>query len=252
VGARVVSVILSDMSIARYLARLGYGTRREAEYLLAQRRVTTPDGQVVRDRDAFQHTSLYVDGAPLDPPPGAVLLLNKPLGYVCSTSDRPPLVYDLFPTRFLARTPIMAPVGRLDADTSGLLLLTDDGVLNHRLTSPRSHLPKTYEVTLAEPVRGHEVDRFASGTLMLQGETTPLRPARLVVTGERTATLCLHEGRYHQVRRMFAATGNHVVSLHRAAFGALTLGSLAAGTWRVLAPHEVDALRASATKRPTT
>jgi 16S rRNA pseudouridine516 synthase len=239
------------MSLARYLARLGYGTRRETEQVLAQRRVTSADGQVLRDRDAFVHEALRVDGIPLDPPPGAVVLLNKPLGYVCSTSDRPPLVYDLFPARFLRRTPVMATVGRLDADTSGVLLLTDDGALNHRLTSPRSHLPKTYEVTLADPLRGDEADRCASGTLLLHGESVPLLPARLMVTGERTATLCLLEGRYHQVRRMFAAMGNHVVSLHRAAFGDLTLGSLAAGAWRVLEPHEVDALRASVAKPRT-
>jgi 16S rRNA pseudouridine516 synthase len=236
------------MSIARYLARLGYGTRRETEQLLTQRRVTWADGGVPRDRDAFTHEALRVDGAPLDPPPGSVVLLHKPHGHVCSTSDRPPLVYDLFPARWLQRTPVMATVGRLDADTTGLLLLTDDGELNHRLTSPRSHVNKTYEVTVAEPLGGHEAERFASGALLLHGETAPLLPAQLIVTGERTATVRVQEGRYHQVRRMFAAVGHHVVALHRAALGALTLGGLAAGAWRVLEPAEVETLRASAVK----
>lgn len=234
------------MSIARYLARLGYGTRRETEQLLAQRRVTTADGSLRRDTDAFEHEALRVDGAPLDPPPGAVLMLYKPLGYVCSTSDRPPLVYDLLPPRFLARSPVMATVGRLDADTSGLLLLTDDGPLNHRLTSPRSHVAKSYDVTLAEPLRGDEGALFSSGTMRLQGETAPLRPAELVVTGAQSATLTVHEGRYHQVRRMFAAVGNRVLALHRASLGPLSLGTLTAGNWRTLTLDEVTALRAAA------
>jgi 16S rRNA pseudouridine516 synthase len=107
---------------------------------------------------------------------------------------------------------------------------------------------KSYEVTVAEPLVGHEAEQFASGALLLHGETAPLLPAQLVVTGERTATVRLHEGRYHQVRRMFAAVGHHVVALHRAALGDLTLGGLAAGAWRVLEPAEVEALRASAGK----
>jgi 16S rRNA pseudouridine516 synthase len=136
----------------------------------------------------------------------------------------------------------MATVGRLDADTSGLLLLTDDGALNHRLTSPRSHVPKTYVATLAEPLRGDEAARFASGTMRLQGEDTPLLPAQLEVLGEREAALTIREGRYHQVRRMLAATGNHVVALRRTSLGTLLLGGLPEGSWRVLAPVEREAL----------
>lgn len=236
------------MSIARHLARLGYGSRRETEQLLQQRRVTSVDGPVLRDHDSFVHESVRVDGEPLDPPADSVLLLNKPVGYVCSTSDRPPLVYDLLPARFLRRSPVMAAVGRLDADTSGLLLFTDIGALNHRLTSPRSHVAKTYEVTLAAPLRGDEGEQFGRGGLMLQGETAPLLPAELTVTGERSASITLREGRYHQVRRMFAALGNHVISLHRSGLGPLTLGNLAEGSWRVLTDNEVETLRAAAQK----
>jgi 16S rRNA pseudouridine516 synthase len=188
-----------------------------------------------------------VDGAPLDPPPGSVILLDKPVGYVCSRRDRPPLVYELLPARFTRRTPVMATVGRLDADTCGLLLLTDDGQLLHRLTSPKSHVPKRYAMTLADPLRGDEAERLAAGTLVLKGETTPLLPATFVPTGERNAEIVLHEGRYHQVRRMLAAVGHHVQTLRRTAFGPLTLGDLAEGAWRVLEPGEVAALRRAAT-----
>lgn len=239
------------MSLARYLARLGYGTRKEAERLLQARRVTTAEGVALRETDRFVHDDVRLDGTPLDPPPNAVVLLNKPVGYVCSTSDRPPLVYDLLSPRFLQRTPVMATVGRLDADTSGLLLLTDDGALNHLLTSPRSHVTKTYVATLAHPLRGDEVDLFGSGSMMLQGETSPLLPAALEMLGEREAALTLREGRYHQVRRMFAAVGNHVVALRRTTMASLSLGALPEGAWRVLEEGERGALvsAASAAKR---
>ncbi len=230
------------MSIARQLAKLGYGTRKETERLLTARRVTSADGTVLKDGDRVDHDDIRLDGAPLDPSPGSVILFNKPVGYVCSTSDRPPLVYDLLPPRFPHRDPIMATVGRLDADTSGLLLLTDDGAVNHLLTSPKSHVPKTYVATLAEPLRGDEGERFASGTLRLQGESTPLLPATLALLHEREAALTIHEGRYHQVRRMFAAVGNHVVSLRRTAIATLELGTLVEGDWRVLEEQEVAAL----------
>jgi len=125
-------------------------------------------------------------------------------------------------------------VGRLDRETSGLLLLTDDGALLHRIVSPKSHLSKRYEVTLARDLRGDEAEVFASGTLLLESENTPLAPAVLEVQDARHASLILTEGRYHQVRRMFAAMGNHVDALHRSAVGGLTLGELPDGEWRAL------------------
>lgn len=237
------------MSLARYLARLGYGTRKEVERLLATRRVTSRTGVALGDGKAPPHDDILVDDAPLDPPEGSVILFHKPVGYVCSTRDRSPTVYELLPARFPHRSPVMATVGRLDADTSGLLLLTDDGALNHRVTSPRSHLPKTYRATLAEPLTGAEDALFASGTLVLKGEETALQPASLVVQGPHLADLTITEGRYHQVRRMFAATGNHVVALERIALGPLTLDGLPAGAWRVLSEPEVTVLR-NATRNP--
>src|SRR5690606_37649873 len=111
--------------------------------------------------------------------------------------------------------PQLATDERLNRDTSGLLLLTDDGALLHRIISPKSKLPKVYEATLARPLRGDEAALFADGTLMLESEKTPLLPARLDVLSPTRARLTLHEGRYHQVRRMFAAVGNHVQALHR-------------------------------------
>ena len=116
-----------------------------------------------------------------------VIMLNKPIGYTCSTRDPGRVVYDLLPPRFLLRSPVMSTVGRLDRDTSGLLLLTDDGALLHRITSPRRKLPKVYEATLARDLRGDEGKLFASGKLMLESEQTPLAPATLEVLGPRQA-----------------------------------------------------------------
>ena len=226
------------MKLAQYIARLGYGSRREVSYLFDKRRITHVNGRTLNEKDDATHDEIRVDGAPLDPPPGVLLMMHKPVGYVCSTKDTSPLVYELLPERFRFRAPIIAPIGRLDLDTSGLLLLTDDGQINHRISSPRTHLAKAYEVRLASDLRGDEVELFASGTLSLEREDEPLLPAALAITDARTVRLTLTEGRYHQVRRMFAAVGNHVVALHRSAIGSLTLDDLAPGTWRVLNEDE--------------
>lgn len=233
------------MKLAKYIANLGYGSRREVMRLLDERRVRRRDGSPLKDSDDFAHDDVLIDGKPLDPARGSLVMLNKPAGFVCSTSEATRLVYELLPPRFLRRSPVMAPVGRLDRDTTGLLLLSDDGQLNHRLTSPRTHVAKTYEVQLADDLRGDEADLFGSGTLMLKNETEPLRPATLEVLGPRRARITLTEGRYHQVRRMFAAVGNHVEALHRSTVGPLALGDLAPGAWRVLGPEEVRLLRDS-------
>jgi len=120
--------------------------------------------------------------------------------------------------------------------------LTDDGALLHRIVSPKSHLAKVYEATLAHDLRGGEAALFASGTLQLESENTPLAPARLEVVTPRLARLTLTEGRYHQVRRMFAAVGNHVQALHRSRIGGLELGELAPGEWRALAEADLERL----------
>ncbi|KIL98885.1 Ribosomal small subunit pseudouridine synthase A [Paramagnetospirillum magnetotacticum MS-1] len=227
------------MRLIRLIANLGYGSQRDVKAMIKDGLVTRADGSVLDDTSKVAHEDIRVDGEPLDPPPGLVLMLNKPEGYTCSTSDPGRVVYELLPPRFMHRNPIVAPVGRLDRDSSGLLLLTDDGPLAHRVTSPKRHVPKTYEVTLARPLTGEEGAVFASGTLMLRSENTPLAPAELMVTGPQTARITITEGRYHQVKRMFAAVGNHVERLHRAAIGGLDLGDLPEGQWRMLTPDEI-------------
>lgn len=230
------------MKLVRYLANLGYGSRREVLAMFDDERIRHVEGDVLQSGDSVPHAEVLFDSAPLDPPPGLVLMLHKPTGYVCSTKDAGRLVYDLLPRRFRLRDPLVAPVGRLDRDTSGLLLFTDDGQLLHRIISPKRHLTKIYRVTLDSDLRGDEAEIFATGTLMLQSETRPLAPAGLQILSPREVLVSLIEGRYHQVRRMFAAVGNHVLSLHRCQIGSLELGALAAGEWRFLTDTEISKL----------
>ena len=230
------------MKLVKHLANLGYGSRKEVAWMFREGRVTDAAGEVLYADDPLDHDNVRVDGEPLDPPQGLVLVLNKPAGCTCSSKDRGRIVYDLLPPRFRLRDPALSTVGRLDRDTTGLLLLTDDGLLLHRIVSPKSKLPKVYEATLASDLRGDEAALFASGTLLLESETTPLLPVRMDVLGARRARLTLHEGRYHQVRRMFAAAGNHVEALHRPRVGGLDLGDLAEGEWRALGTADVERL----------
>ena len=227
------------MSLLRTLANLGYGSRREVQALFAAGRVTDAHGAPLVADSVSTHAEVRIDGQPLDPAQGLVLMLHKPRGVTCSHDDAGPLVYTLLPPRYRMRKPPLSSIGRLDRDTSGLLLLTDDGALLHRIISPRRHVPKTYRVELAEDLRADAAALFASGTLRLRGERTPLLPAALQVADPRHVVLTLREGRYHQARRMFAAVGNHVVALHREGIGALQLGDLAAGAWRPLAADEI-------------
>ncbi|MEO6228323.1 MAG: 16S rRNA pseudouridine(516) synthase [Thermomonas sp.] len=222
------------MKLVKHLANLGYGSRKQVAWLFREGRITDAEGEVLYADDTPAHDDIRVDGESLDPAPGILLLLHKPLGVTCSKKDKGRVVFDLLPPRFRLRDPALSTVGRLDRDTSGLLLLTDDGQLLHRIIAPKSKLPKVYLATLAEDLRGDEIATFASGTLMLESEKMPLLPAELEVLGPRAARLTLHEGRYHQVRRMFAAVGNHVDALHRERIGGLTLGDLGEGKWVML------------------
>jgi 16S rRNA pseudouridine516 synthase len=231
------------MKLVKHLANLGYGSRREVERLIKAGFVTDDEGKVLGERDLVPHDRLRYRGEPLDPPAPLTLLINKPDGYACSKEDPDATVYDLLPARFEHRNPGLNPVGRLDKDTTGMLLMTDDGPLLHKIIHPKHDLGKVYHVTLDRPIEGHESELFASGTLTLRSDGRPLLPAELEVLGEKEALITLHEGRYHQVRRMFAAAGNHVVALKRIAIGGLKLpDDLAEGEWRIVTPHELDVL----------
>lgn len=230
------------MKLVKLIANLGYGSRKDVALMFREGRITDPDGEVLYADDKVLHEHIRVDDEPLDPPAGLALMMNKPLGATCSRKDQGRVVYDLLPPRYRVRDPALSTVGRLDRDTSGLLLFTDDGALLHRIISPRSRVSKVYEATLAQDLRGDEGVLFASGTMMLESETDPLEPAALAVLSPRRVRLTLTEGRYHQVRRMFAAVGNHVETLERISVGGLTLDELAPGAWRALDQDDVASI----------
>lgn len=225
----------------KLLSSLGYGSRKDVQRWVKQKLIEH-DGRPVRSAsDKVDPLRTTFDGEPLDHPEGLTVIYHKPPGRVCSHKEEGMLIFDDLPEQWQYRKPPLSSVGRLDKETSGLLILTDDGQLNHHLTSPKHHIPKTYAVTLDRPLNGDEAEIFASGTLMLEGEEKPLLPAELTVTDETHASIVLHEGRYHQVRRMFAATGNHVTELTRTHIGDLSLEStgLESGGYRTLTPAEL-------------
>lgn len=229
----------------RLLANLGYGSRREVQALVRQGLVEL-DGAPVESADmrlavdSGLSDRMTVRGARLDPPPGMAVMMHKPLGVTCSHKDSGPLVYGLLPPRWRERDPVISTVGRLDRETSGLLLLTDDGDLLHRIISPKKNVAKRYLATLARQLEGGEAERFASGALMLEGDAKPVAPAVLEPLSPTQAYLTVTEGRYHLVRRMFAAVGNHVDALHRDRIGGLDLpNDLAPGAFRLMTPAEI-------------
>jgi 16S rRNA pseudouridine516 synthase len=234
-----------SLRLDRLLANLGYGSRREVQQLVRLGAVKL-DGTLVGDAEMKVALTpdlsarMRVQGKRLDPPPGVALMLHKPLGVTCSHKEVGELVYDLLPPRWQLRDPAISTVGRLDKETSGLLLLTDDGTLLHKIIAPKSQVTKRYEAELDRPLTGEEAATFASGTLMLDGEDKPLLPVPLEVLGPNRARVTLTEGRYHQVRRMFAAVGNHVTALHRDRVGALALPEdLAPGQYRIMTPQDL-------------
>jgi len=212
--------------LEKMLSNLGYGARKDVAYWLRSGWVTVDGVKAKSVSQKVVPSQVMLEGKALDHPYGLTLVYHKPLEAVCSRKEDGRLIYADFPERWLARKPALSSVGRLDKETSGLLILTDDGALNHQLTSPKHNISKTYAVTLAESLKGNEVKKLASGTLMLDADDRPCKAAELEVTGENTANLVLHEGRYHQVRRMFAAMGNHVTALERIQIGVLSLSSL--------------------------
>lgn len=231
--------------VDRLLSSMGYGSRNEMAQMARTGGISL-DGECLRDVTKRipvtpdLPTRMRIDGRPLDPVTGLVILMNKPLGLSCSHKEQGAVVYDLLPDRWRRRDPAISTIGRLDKQTSGLLLLTDDGSLLHRVISPKRHVEKTYRVRLARPMDGTEDKLFASGQLMLKGEDKPLAPARLEVISTTEALLTVTEGRYHQVRRMFAATGNHVEDLHRESLGGLRMPKgLEPGQWSLLDKDQI-------------
>jgi len=225
----------------RLLSRLGYCSRKDVLPLLKQGVIEVTNQKRVNAACKVLAKDVCFDGDILDHPGGITVVFHKPVDCVCSHKESGHLIYDYFPEQWIRRKPVLSSIGRLDKDTSGLLILTDDGLLNHQISSPEKGVAKIYDVTLAEPLNGSEVALFAQGVL-LDGEEKPCLPAELHIKSDLSATVTLYEGRYHQVRRMFAAVGNHVERLCRTHIGALTLEGLNAGDYRHISQNDLLAI----------
>lgn len=221
------------------LASLGYGSRKEIKMMIKNGWVEVK-GEIAHDPSMKVEPSwVTIEEEPLDPT-SLIIVMNKPQGVVCSHKDSGKLIYSLLPERFALRNPPLSTVGRLDRDTTGVIILTDDGHLNHELTSPKKEIVKVYDVTLARPLRGDEEKIVASGELLLEGDEKPCLPAKLHIIDATHVQLELTEGRYHQVKRMFAAMGNHVEALHRSRFGTINSDDLEIGSYKLLTREEME------------
>ena len=227
----------------KVLSEAGVASRRELKGIIRAGRVTV-NGQAVRTPeqkvDAAADTIL-VDGQPIARPGVVMLMLHKPAGYVTSTEDpRDPTVMELLPEPY--RSMELSPVGRLDKETEGLLLLTNDGALLHRLISPKHRVPKVYEAEHDGESTAADVEAFQQGIVLRDGDVC--LPAELTPLGPGKSRIVLHEGKYHQVRRMMASRGWYVRYLKRVAEGPLELGDLPKGACRVLEQEEILQLQA--------
>jgi len=222
-----------------YLARAGVGSRRGADELILAGRVLVNGEPGQLNTFVGSGDRVEVDGREIAPQRLAYVLLNKPAGVVTTARDpqRRPTVVELVP-----QEPRVVPVGRLDADTTGALLLTNDGPLAHRLSHPRYGVEKTYEADVVGDPDEAALRRLRDGVELEDGKTAPARVRRI---GPGRVELVLHEGRKHQVKRMLAAVGHPVVQLHRSGYAGLTLAGLEPGAWRELSAGEVAQLRAT-------
>ncbi|WP_372965225.1 pseudouridine synthase [Marinobacter sp.] len=229
------------MRLDQYLATCTGLSRKEAKKAIIGRRVQV-SGELCRSANTpvAEATLVELDGSVLSLPNEIYLMMNKPEGVISATTDsNQPTAVDLLPTDMASKVHI---AGRLDKDTTGLLLLTSDGKWSHQVTSPRRDCPKTYQVQLAEPLSSDARKQLENGVL-LKGENKPTRPAIVVNCSETKIELTIHEGRYHQVKRMLAAVGNHVEGLHRVRVGAITLDPiLEPGQYRELTEEEVRSI----------
>lgn len=230
------------MRLDRFIAHATNFSRRDVQKLMKSGRVTVDGVQIKTNLDIHEHQLIAIDGEKICLPQPVYLMLHKPAGYLCANSDgQHPTVLDLIREKLHPTDPLQI-VGRLDLDTTGLVLLTTDGQWNHRITSPNSHCHKQYRVDLAEPITAEMVKSLERGVL-LRSEAKPTLPSRIHIIHSHQVTILIQEGRYHQVKRMFAAVGNHVEKLHREQIGDIQLDKdLSLGSYRHLTPEEIQSV----------
>jgi 16S rRNA pseudouridine516 synthase len=235
----------------------GFGTRRVCAGLIEQGFVKgfeqfagNEPARSATEIIAIEGMEFFVQGKRWEYHERAYLMLHKPAGYECShRAGSWPSAYSLLPAPLRQRPTKgvvqgVQAIGRLDQDTTGLLLLTDDGQFLHKMSSPKHHVPKVYKITTDREVEAEQIDKLLAG-VVLNDDPKPVKAAAAMQTGEKTLDMTLTEGKYHQVKRMIAAVGNHVVALHRSQIGSMALGDdLPSRQWRWLSVEELQMLQA--------
>lgn len=229
------------MRLDKYICQATSLTRSEAKKAINRGKLTC-NGEEIRSGSykLAEGETVFLEGKALSLRGPRYIMLNKPQGFICSNIDEQlPSIMNLIDVE---KPEQLFIAGRLDADTTGLTLITDDGQWSHKVTSPRKKCAKRYRVTLAEPLPDNAIEQFKEG-IQLKSENQPCLPATLIAISELAVLLTISEGKYHQVKRMFAAIGNHVESLHREQIGDIKLDSqLGAGEWRYLTAEEVNSI----------
>jgi 16S rRNA pseudouridine516 synthase len=229
------------MRLDKYISQATSLTRSQAKKAISRGKITS-NTETIRSSayKVSENETICLNGEAISVRGPRYIMLNKPQDFICSTVDEQlPSILNLIDVE---KPEQLFIAGRLDADTTGLALITDDGQWSHKITSPRKKCAKRYRVTLAEPLPENAAEQFKEG-IQLKSESQPCLPATLVTISETEALLTISEGKYHQVKRMFAALGNLVIALHREQIGQIELDeSLEPGEWRYLTDEEVNSI----------
>jgi len=223
----------------RLLVNLGYGVRPEVRLFIKNGFVKYKDESIRDFTVKLNPKYITFNGKPLERYNGLYILMHKPSGYI-SSHDYENSIYHLLPPQWLDRRPKVNCVGRLDKDSSGLILLTDNGQFLHNIISPRKKIKKIYRITTKEPMSKEMIDRLSAGTIHLKGEKNPCLPVNVDSIDDLNVNVTLYEGKYHQLKRMFGSIGNKIVKLERIQIGEFLLDDLKSGEWRDLTDNEIN------------
>lgn len=225
--------------VDKLFSRLGICSRREVHKLIRSGKISSDNIPITSVRQKVDPEKILYNGCLLDHPQGIKILFNKPQRAICTRLGENS-IFSYLPENWSYRRPVVNSAGRLDKYTTGMLIITDDGDLVHRIISPKNHIAKIYDLEVEIPFNGDEVDLFKSGSIILPDEKKPCQPAYLEILGDRTGRIKLYEGKHHQVKKMIEKTNNRVLKLHRSGIGNLKLNGLKSGEWRDLTAEDLQ------------
>ena len=226
--------------IDKLLSSLGYGSRKEIKQMINSC-VVTSAGAIIKDNtQVVNPRNIKISNKSIKYYSGVNVILNKPIGYVCTRKSIENSIFKLFPNQWILRRPKVNTAGRLDVDATGIIIITDDGKLLHRIISPKNKVSKVYRVKLEKVIKSNYKSFFESGECIIKSESKPCKPVQFKKIGNNTAELELIEGKYHQIKKMFSVLNNTVIELNRIKIGNLRLNGLKLGQWRELIDKDFD------------